>query len=120
MNEKNREAEDKVLEAALSEPPEEKYYEYKLKKTVKYNDETYEKLYFDFDKLTGEDALNIEAELSALGKSAPIPALSGEYLVRVAAKSCTKPIGADFFKLISIRDFNLIIGAARGFLLRTE
>ena len=76
----------------------EKLYVHKFKKPVLYNGETITELAFDFDSLTGDDALNIENELASIGKAAISPAFSGEYLIRMAAKACTTPIGEDFFE----------------------
>ena len=89
----------------------------KLKNPVEYNGKTYAELNFDFDSLTGEDAMNIEAELTALGKNIAFPALSSEYQIRVAAKACTEPVGADIFGLLHIRDYVKIKNKAQGFLL---
>lgn len=95
-------------------------FEYKLKKPVEYNGETYEELNFDFEKLTGRDGLNIEAELKAQGITVMVPAFDSAYLIRLAAKACDKPIGADIFDNMSIADFNKIKSAARSFLLGSE
>ncbi len=95
-------------------------FELKLKKPVEYNGKTYDTLTFDFGKLTGEDGLNIENELQSLGKFAMVPAFSGEYLVRMAAKACNEPIGSDIFSKVSLSDYNRVRSAARGFLLRSE
>ena len=95
-------------------------FEIELKKEIEYDGKKYSRLSFDFGKLTGEDGLNIENELSALGKMAMVPAFSGEYLIRMAAKACDEPIGSDIFKIISLADFNRIRSAARSFLLKSE
>lgn len=91
-----------------------------FKKNIEYNGKKYTELTFDFESLTGKDGLEIENELAAQGKPLVIPAFSGEYLVRMAAKACSEPIGYDFFDGISLRDFNRIRSAARSFLLRSE
>jgi hypothetical protein len=92
-------------------------YVHIFKVPFEYMGKKYDALTFDWDSLTGQDGLSIQAELTALGKSAPIPALSAEYQIRVAAKACTEKIGSDAFGLISLRDFNKITNAARNFLL---
>ncbi|MGN1118310.1 MAG: hypothetical protein ACI4RU_06830 [Acutalibacteraceae bacterium] len=94
--------------------------EIKLRKPVEYNGETIDELSFDFDKLTGADAIAIEDELQALGKSAPIPAYSSPYLIRMAVLACDKAIGDDLFNLVAIADFNKVKNTARSFLLGTE
>lgn len=81
---------------------------------------TYTELIFDWGKLSGYDALNIEDELAALGKPAVVAAFSGEYKIRMAARACSERIGFDAFKHMPIQDFNRITGEARSFLLRSE
>lgn len=88
-----------------------------LTKTVMYNGEEVTELAFDFDKLTGADALNIEEELVSHGKTMYYGAINdANYLIRMAAKACTKPVGVDFFYKISIIDFERIKNRARFFL----
>ncbi|MBR6873022.1 MAG: phage tail assembly protein [Ruminococcus sp.] len=91
-----------------------------LKKPISYNDKEYTELTFDFDALTGSDSLAIEDELMALGKSALVPALSSEYLIRFAAKACKEPIGSDIFLGMNIKDYQRVRNAAKNFLLNLE
>lgn len=92
-----------------------------LKKPVLYNGKEYTSLTFDFEKLTGADSLAIENELQAIGKVAIVPAISGEYLIRMAARACTEQmIGYDIFLGMALSDYNRIRSAARSFLLRSE
>lgn len=95
-------------------------YVHKLKKPLVYDDKTYNELTFEWDKLTGDDALSIEIEMQQLGKPLIVPTFSGEYLIRVAARACTAPIGSDAFLKMPIADYNRIRSAARSFLLKTE
>lgn len=88
--------------------------------TVTYNGVDYEALDFDFEKLTGADANNIEAELQALGKTVLVPALSGDYLMRMSVKACQQPIGVDIFDTMSLKSYNKIRTAARNFLLNSD
>lgn len=92
---------------------------YRLKKSVMYNGSEITELSFDFEKLTGADALNIEEQLAAKGKLPYAGAVNdANYLILMAAKACTTPVGADFFNRISIVDFERIKSRARFFLLR--
>ncbi len=95
-------------------------FTYTLKKPVTYNGNTIETLSFDFDKLTGEDAIKIEDELNRLGTPVISPTFSGEYLIRMSARACTTPVGADLFKSMSLFDYNKIRSKARSFLLSSE
>lgn len=95
-------------------------YTHKFKRPFAYEGRTYDELTFDWDKCTGKDALDIEYECQALGKTVIVPTLSGEYLIRFAAKACTEKIGADALMLMSIKDYNVIRSQARSFLLSTE
>ena len=88
-----------------------------LKKPILYNGEEIAELSFDFDKLTGADALNIEEQLAARGKTMYAGAINdANYLILMAAKACTKPVGMDFFNRVSIIDFERIKNRARFFL----
>jgi len=95
-------------------------YTHKFRKPYEYDGKTFKEVTFDWARLTGDDALAIENELQQLGKAVIVPTFSGEYLVRMCARACTEPIGADFFKRMSIADYNRIRSAARSFLLRSE
>ncbi len=92
----------------------------KLERPVTYNGEEYTELDFDFDKLTGADCNNIDEELQAMGKVALVESASGPYLIRLAARACTTPIGAEFFNGVSAADYIAIKGRARSFLLRLK
>lgn len=92
----------------------------KLQSPVTYNEKVYTELTFDFDRLTGLDGLAIEEEMNQLGKPLIVPTMSGEYLIRLAAKACTEKIGSDIFHQLSLKDFNRARSAARSFLLQSE
>ena len=113
---------EKELEAARQEARKSNVaqFEIEFKKPVKYNNKEYTKLSFDFAKLTGLDGLAIEEELQMMNKAVIVPALSGEYLVRMAARACTERIGADIFNYMSLKDYNRIRSAARSFLILSE
>lgn len=82
-----------------------------------HGEKTYEKLTFDFGKLTGGDCLAIEAELQMLGKPLIAPEFSGEFLVRMAARAAG--IGSDVLMSMPLADYNRIRSKARSFLLRS-
>ncbi len=77
-------------------------------------------LHFDFSTLTGNDSLAIERELSAIGRPVIVASMSGEYLIRMAIRSCSVKIGMDDMGRMGIGDFNRIKSAARNFLLKSE
>ena len=83
------------------------------------NQRTFEELTFDFDKLTGRDSLAIENELQALGKPVVVAEMSGEYLIRMAARACSEKVSADDLASASLTDYNKIRSKARSFLLRS-
>lgn len=92
-----------------------------LRKPVKYADKEYTELSFDFDKLTGQDSLNIERELASLGKTSMPTAINSEYLIRIAAKACTENVGSDIFtSYMRLLDYHKVIKMARDFLLYGE
>lgn len=85
-----------------------------------YEGKTFNSVSFDFDRLTGNDAMAIEAEMQAMGKPVIIPSLSGDYLVRMATRACKESVGVDFFEMLPIRDYHTIRSKARNFLIRSE
>lgn len=91
-----------------------------LSRPVTYEGKTFQKVALDFERLTGNDALAIEGEMQAMGKPVIIPSLSGEYLVRMAARACVDSVGVDFFAALPIRDYHTIRSKARNFLHRSE
>ncbi|OUP12553.1 hypothetical protein [Anaeromassilibacillus sp. An200] len=105
-------------------------YTHTFKEPFSWQGHTFEELTFDFASLTGGDSLAIEEELLLLNKTAFVPALSGEYLVRMAARACTTVIqepggrrtriGTDALRAMPITEYNAIIGRARNFLLSAK
>lgn len=105
-------------------------YTLKLKRPFTYEGQTFDELNFDFEGLTGDDALAIEDELQAIGKPTISPTFSGQFLVRMAARACTntiidasghpRRIGDDALRALPIFEFNRVRGKARSFLLASE
>lgn len=120
--------EEKERSVETAEP--EGIYTHSFQTPFSWEGHTFEELTFDFSSLTGGDSLAIEEELLLLNKAALAPALSGEYLVRMAARACTTVaeapggrrtrIGVDTLRAMPLRDYVRIIGRARRFLLRAE
>lgn len=90
----------------------------KLKTPIKYEENEYKALTFNFDKLTGYDGVDIEDELMLKGK----PVFMNEtanvrYLMQMALLACEERIDLDTLKKLSLYDFNRIKNKARLFLL---
>ena len=121
MNKENMIIDNEEFEAAKKEAETSKdVFTLKFKTPIKYNEEEYHTLTFDFDKLTGNDDLEIEDELTSLNIVLVAPAFSGQYLIRMAAKACKEPIGSDLIKNLPLKYYSKIRSAARSFLLKTE
>lgn len=114
--------EDEAFESEerSAEEETEDIYKHVFKKKFEYEGKTYTELTFDFAGLTGRVALEIERELSAVGKSVVVPAFNSEYLIRMASKACNEPIGADAFEIMQYADYVKITNKARNFILRSE
>ena len=95
-------------------------YVHKLIQPLEYEGKKYDTLTFDFGKLTGNDSLAIEAEMSALRQPVIVPSMSAGYLIRMACRACTQPIGVDVIGAMSIRDYNTIRTKARNFLMLSD
>lgn len=91
---------------------------WKLSKPVTYNGEEISELNFDFNKITGRDAIEIEDELQRIGKLSMFSQVSNiNYIIRVAARGCEKAVGSDIFSLVSISDFNALRNHVQLFLV---
>ena len=114
---------DKELEQAEAEAAQEEVVDYvhKFKKPLMYNGVEYAELHFNFDDLTGADSLEVEKEMQRTGQGVVIAgAFNSEYMIRIAARACQEPIGADAFKTMRLFDYNKIKDRVRNFLLRSE
>lgn len=120
-NKKIHKVDEKELVVAKEEALEAEFvYIHKFKKPFEYEGKSYEELVFDWGNLTGRDGLAIEHELQQIGKPVIVPTFSGEYLIRMAARACEAPLGADAFEDMSLSDYNKIRSSARSFLLQSE
>ncbi|MCI9174401.1 MAG: hypothetical protein HFH49_05540 [Lachnospiraceae bacterium] len=95
-------------------------YTHVFKEPFVYEDRTFEALTFDWGRLTGRDGLAIERELQTLGIALMVPAFSGEYLIRMAAKASVEGISSDMIEALPLQDYNRIRSAGRSFLLKAE
>ena len=114
----NTNIDEKELEFAKEEAKDAKgVYVHEFETPFTYEGKTYDKLTFDWNKLTGADSLAIETELQDLEKVVIVPEFSGDYLIRMAARACTEKIGSDLILAMRLADYNKIRGRARSFLL---
>ncbi|MCL1866485.1 MAG: phage tail assembly protein [Oscillospiraceae bacterium] len=90
-----------------------------FKKPYKFDENTYTVLTFDFNKLKGEDYLDIEREMFDLGELRFYKASSDpHFLTRLAAKAGN--VSRDVITNLDIAKFSAIQEAARRFLTFTE
>lgn len=92
-------------------------YVHEFKKPYTFEDKTYTKLVFDFEKLIGDDLVAIENEMAAVGEYALSPEISTSFLYRLAAKAAG--VGSDVIAHMPIRDFGKIKNKSRDFLIST-
>lgn len=92
-------------------------YAHKLKKPFDFEGEHYEELSFEFDKLTANDCLKVERELRAQGHNVIVETVDSDYLIRLAARACTKPVGVDLLLKMGMADFRIIKDKTRNFLV---
>lgn len=115
-----KDTEEAVFEAVQQEADGSKdTFTRKLSKPIDWDGKHYTELTFDWSKLTGKDDIDIENELARLNIIVFVPAATIEYMVRMAARACTVPIGIDLLGALTLKDFNAIRGAARNFLMRS-
>lgn len=90
-----------------------------LKTPLKYEENEYKTLTFNFNRLTGVDAMEIEDELAMKGKPVFMnEAANARYLMLMALRACEEQMDFDTLKKINISDFNRIKNKARLFLLQ--
>ena len=116
----NKKAAEETKEAVAvvtdSDTPEWEYV-HEFKKPYTFEDKTYTKLVFDFEKLIGDDLVAIENEMAAVGEYALSPEISTSFLYRLAAKAAG--VGSDVIAHMPIRDFGKIKNKSRDFLIST-
>ena len=92
-----------------------------------YEGETYERLTFQWDALTGKDSLDIERDLRTKGITVVVAEYTPEYLAAMAARACTyrdsegkRKVSMFTLQALPLRDFRAICAQARRFLQRAE
>ncbi len=116
----NEQATEKTREAVKvvtdSDTPEGAYV-HEFTKPYTFEEKTYTRLVFDFEKLIGDDLVAIENEMAAVGEYALSPEISTSFLYRLAAKAAG--VGSDVIAHMPIRDFGKIKNKSRDFLIST-
>lgn len=110
------ETKGKVAVVTDSDTPEGAYV-HEFTKPYTFEDKTYTRLVFDFEKLIGDDLVAIENEMAAVGEYALSPEISTSFLYRLAAKAAG--VGSDVIAHMPIRDFGKIKNKSRDFLIST-
>lgn len=88
-----------------------------LAKPYTYEGETHTKFVFDFERLVGEDLVDIETEMTGVGEFALSPEISTSFLYRLAAKAAG--VGSDVILHLPIREFGKVKNKAQSFLVST-
>lgn len=110
------ETKGKVTVVTDSDTPEGAYV-HEFTKPYIFEEKTYTRLVFDFEKLIGDDLVAIENEMAAVGEYALSPEISTSFLYRLAAKAAG--VGSDVIAHMPIRDFGKIKNKSRDFLIST-
>lgn len=110
------ETKEEVKVVTDSDTPEGAYV-HEFTKPYTFEDKTYTRLVFDFEKLIGDDLVAIENEMAAVGEYALSPEISTSFLYRLAAKAAG--VGSDVIAHMPIRDFGKIKNKSRDFLIST-
>lgn len=90
--------------------------EYKLRRPVEFEGQTYEALNLDFERLTGADIINCERQFAYLGGGAGLLKDTNKtYQAIVAATAAGVPF--DLMKQLSAKDFTRITVMTQNFLI---
>lgn len=106
-----------VTDSDTKEKVPEGAYVLTLARDYTYEDRTYKKFVFDFEGLIGEDLVDIETEMTAVGEFALSPEISTSFLYRLAAKAAG--VGSDVILHLPIREFGKVKNKAQSFLVST-
>lgn len=116
-NEQAAEETKKAVKVVTDSDTPEGAYVHEFTKPYTFEEKTYTRLVFDFEKLIGDDLVAIENEMAAVGEYALSPEISTSFLYRLAAKAAG--VGSDVIAHMPIRDFGKIKNKSRDFLIST-
>ena len=116
-NEKAAEETKEAVAVVTDSDTPEGAYVHEFTKPYTFEEKTYTRLVFDFEKLIGDDLVAIENEMAAVGEYALSPEISTSFLYRLAAKAAG--VGSDVIAHMPIRDFGKIKNKSRDFLIST-
>ncbi len=78
--------------------------------------QSYDRLTFNWDKLTGEDFMLIEQSLNLRHKLVISAEFSTDFIMEMAVRCCEEKVDAKFLRKLPIGIFNQIRNGARDFL----
>jgi len=114
------------LELEAKAEPDQGSYTHVFKEPFSYGGVTYEKLTFDWTKLSGRDSIAIERELRGQGVTTVMAEFTPEYLTAMAVRACTyrneegfRTVTTETLYALPLPEFRRICDAARRFLLRS-
>ena len=105
---------------AAKEELAEDVYVHEFREAFEWEGKVYAKLTFDFGKLTGDDILAVEDELSRTRHVAVVPQLDMEFKRRIAVRAVDAPLGEDAFRAMKAKDFLVIMGRVQGFFISLD
>lgn len=114
VKEETRERLAVVADSGTKEKIPEGAYVLTLVKPYTYEDRTYDRFVFDFEKLVGDDLINIENEMAAMGEVVLAPETSTSFLTRMAARAAG--VGSDVIAAMPVREFINVKNIAQNFL----
>ncbi|MDD3488752.1 MAG: hypothetical protein PHR62_02570 [Paludibacter sp.] len=92
-------------------------YVHTFTKPFVYEDKTYTKMVFDFEKLLGRDFIAVENEMAAIGEYALSPEISTSFLSKLAARAAG--VASDVIEHLPAREFGKVKNKSRDFLIST-
>jgi hypothetical protein len=110
-DEKTKASVEELLDA--EEPKAE--YTIRFKEPFEYEGNVFDKLEFDFFKLTGSDFINIYREISRTGYVPFSARFDPDFCAIMAAKACRQGIDVEYIKKLPINKFEQLFNACRNF-----
>lgn len=110
--------EEKAIDSVLEEADtNDDVFVMKLNAPFEWEGKEYERLTFNWTRLTGRDSIDVEREMTLLGRGTATPEFSTEFQMRIAARACMEGISFDGLRALPLNVFSAIQRKARNFLL---
>ncbi len=113
--------EEKAIDSVMEEADKnDDVFVMNLKTPFEWEGKKYERLTFNWTRLTGRDSIDVEREMTLRGRGSLLPEASSEFQMRIAARACMEGISFEGLRELPLNVSFAIQRKARGFLLNLQ